>query len=69
MGARVGHNSPGISANEAIHSENVWSAARLQGLVWSRRQVCANVFGLYVEIFSPAMMSCARIHPYKPTGC
>ena len=24
----------------------VWSAARLQGLVWSRRQVCGNVFGL-----------------------
>jgi hypothetical protein len=25
---------------------NVWSAARLQGLVWARRQVCGNVFGL-----------------------
>ena len=32
---------------------NVWSAARLQGKVWSRRQVCANVFGLWVEIVSP----------------
>ncbi len=26
--------------------ENVWSAGRLQGLVWARRQVCANVFDL-----------------------
>jgi Gram-negative bacterial TonB protein C-terminal len=26
--------------------ENVWSAARLQGEAWARRQVCANVFGL-----------------------
>jgi hypothetical protein len=24
-----------------------------KGEVWSRRQVCANVFGLYVEIVSP----------------
>src|SRR5258707_15677706 len=35
------------------YTNNVWSAAGLQGEVWSRRQVCANVFGLYVEIFSP----------------
>ena len=34
-------------------NENVWSAAGLQGDVWSRRQVCANVFGLWVEISSP----------------
>jgi ribonucleoside-diphosphate reductase alpha chain len=27
-----------------IGNENVWSAAGLQGEVWSRRQVCANVF-------------------------
>jgi hypothetical protein len=36
-----------------LFTDNVWSAARQQGEVWSRRQVCANVFGLYVEIFSP----------------
>jgi len=33
-------------------TENVWSAAGLQGEVWSRRQVCANVFGLLVEMVS-----------------
>jgi hypothetical protein len=32
---------------------NVWSAARLQGEIWSRRQVCANVFGLWMESSSP----------------
>jgi hypothetical protein len=40
--------------SEAIgRTENVWSAAGLQGEVWSRRQVCANVFGLLLEIISP----------------
>jgi hypothetical protein len=33
--------------------ENVWSAARLQGGSWSKRLVCANVFGLWLEISSP----------------
>jgi hypothetical protein len=27
-----------------ISTENVWSAARLQGEVWAGRQICANVF-------------------------
>ena len=48
--------------------ENVWSAARLQGEVWSRRQVCANVFGLWVEIDLLARMRCARVGPYKSHG-
>jgi hypothetical protein len=33
--------------------ENVWSAARLQEGSWWRRLVCANVFGLWLEIRSP----------------
>ena len=38
-----------------ITTGNVWSAARLQGEVWSRRQVCANVFGLCAITFDAEM--------------
>src|SRR6202042_3843137 len=47
---------------------NVWSAAGLQGEVWSRRQVCANVFGLWWRSALLAMMSCARVCPSKSVG-
>ena len=42
-----------MSANSSRSVLITWSAARLQGLVWARRQVCTNVFGLQVEIDSP----------------
>ena len=35
-----------LDAGQREFLDNVWSAARLQGEVWSRRQVCANVSGL-----------------------
>jgi len=40
-------------SDEVPTDENVWSAARLQGETWPRRQVCANVFGLQLESVSP----------------
>jgi hypothetical protein len=43
----------GQTGSNPIVPANVWSAAGLQGKVWSRRQVCANVFGLWVAICSP----------------
>ena len=34
----------------------------------ARRQVCANVFGLYWRSVLLAMMSCAHVCPYKSVG-
>ena len=34
----------------------------------ARRQVCANVFGLWVDIDLLARMSCARVGPFKSLG-
>ncbi len=42
-----------------ISPHNVWSAAGLQGKALNDRQVCGNVFGLWVEISLLAMMSSA----------
>ncbi len=44
---------PMLATLMPTRNQNVWSAARLQGLVWARRQVCANVFGLWLETNSP----------------
>ena len=49
----VVRTGPPEAAGRAAYEVNVWSAARRQGEVWSRRQVCANVFGLLMETSSP----------------
>ena len=51
--ARINERVIANALVDPIGIGNVWSAAGLQGEVWSRRQVCANVFGLCVEISSP----------------
>ncbi len=53
---------------EKIDIDNVWSAARLRGLVWARDKSAQMYSAFRWRLILLARMRCARVGPYKSHG-